>query len=71
MSLEYTWIQELLLSLTVISPSVDINWKSMVEAEIKVHRDNCLEQSTAFLSKTAVSGRDTATQMWAETDWVS
>lgn len=47
----------------------DVNWESEVEAEIKVHRSCCLEQSTALLSKTAVSDRDTATQMWAQAEY--
>ena len=46
----------------------DGNWESEVEAEIKVHRSCHLEQPTAFLSKTAASDRDTATQMWAQAE---
>lgn len=49
----------------------DVHWRSEVEAEIKVQRSCCLEEPTAFLSKTAAGNRDTATQMWAQAYWVS
>lgn len=72
MNLVHTWIQESVLSLeSHIVKCRDVNWESNVEAEIKVHRNHYLEQPTTFLSKTAVSDRDTTRQMWAEADWVS